>query len=303
MPPGRLYGLLGIGVVAVSLAAPLIKVADAPPLSIAAYRLALSGAPLMALAAWRNRQELARLSTGDRRAIALAGLCLAAHFATWVASLRYGSVASSVALVTTSPLFVAGFAFIFTGERTSRLMLGAIVLCTAGGLVIGAADWAAGRRELFADALALSGAGFAAAYYALGRRVRARISVVTYAALVYFVAGAALVAGAAVARQPLTGFSGRTYLIFACLAIVPQLIGHSALNWALGYLSAPFVSIAVLGEPVLATLLAAVFLREMPGVQRVAGGMLLLAGVYVALRDERRRAGSPAARSLGTEVG
>ncbi|MGI8552829.1 MAG: DMT family transporter, partial [Dehalococcoidia bacterium] len=199
---------------------------------------------------------------------------------------KYATVASSVTLVTTSPFFVAGFAFLFAGERTSRRMFLAIAVCTAGGLIIGAADLTVGGRALLGDGLALAGAVFAAAYFALGRSVRMRVSLLGYVGIVYPIAALALLATTILARQPLSGFSPETYLMLALLALVSQLIGHSSLNWALGYLSAPFVSITVLGEAVLATALAAVFLAEPPGLERIAGGVLILTGVFMALREE-----------------
>jgi len=300
--PRGLYPVLGLGVCAVSVAAPLIRAASAPPLSIAAYRLVLAAIPVLALALWLRRQEIAHIPKGDWQAILLSGLCLAGHFATWVASLKYGTVASSVALVTTSPLFVAGFALVFSKERTSRRMLLAIAVCTAGGIIIAGVDARGGGSELWGDALALTGAVFAAAYYALGRQARSRVSALCYVGGVYPIAALALVGAAVATRQPLTGFNASTVGIFVLLALIPQILGHSALNWALGYLSAPSVAIAVLGEPVIATVLAALFLREMPGWERVAGGILILAGVYLALRVERGGMGDAAGVSLSSEA-
>jgi drug/metabolite transporter (DMT)-like permease len=300
--PRGLYAVLGLGVCAVSVAAPLIKAASAPALSIAAYRLLLASLPVVALALWRRRRELQSLSRASWLAVLLSGLCLAAHFATWVASLQFGTVASSVALVTTSPLFVAILALVFAGERTSRRMLTAIAVCAAGGAVIGMADFRGGGQELWGDALALAGAAFAAGYLALGRRVRAGVSALGYVGAVYPVAALTLLLAAVAARQPLAGFAPRTYVILLLLALVPQVLGHSSLNWSLGYLSAPFVAIAILGEPVIATLLAAVFLGEMPGWERVLGGILILAGVYLALRVERGRPAAGSGVALTSEA-
>jgi len=290
----QVYAVLALGVAAVSVAAPLIKVAAAPPLSIAAYRLLLAAIPALGLALCTHRAELRSISSADRRALILAGLCLAGHFATWVSSVKYVTVASSTALVTTSPLFVAIFALVFGGERTTRGMALAIAASISGGLVIGSTDMGAGSRELFGDALALAGAGFAAGFLVMGRRVRARVSVVAYAGVVYAI-GALVVTGLAlVTRQPFTGFSGQTYFMLGLLALVPQLIGHSALNWVLGHISAHAVAIAVLGEPVLATLLAALFLGERPGATRLVGCLLILIGVYLGLQQERTCMARPA---------
>jgi drug/metabolite transporter (DMT)-like permease len=300
--PGALYPVLLIGVCAVSVAAPLIRAASAPPLSIAAYRMLLAAIPVLLLALLLRRQELRAIPRGGWTSILLAGLFLAAHFGTWVASLKFGTVASSVALVTTSPIFVAVFALIFSHEKTSRRTMLAIAICALGGVVIAGADSRDGGPWLWGDALALAGAIFAAAYLAIGRRVRVHVSALGYVTGVYCISAAALVASAVVAGQPLSGFSRNTFAIFIALALVPQLLGHGALNWALGYLNATAVAIAVLGEPVIATVLAALFLREQPGLQRVFGGALILFGVYIALRDERARLAEAEALTLSSEA-
>jgi drug/metabolite transporter (DMT)-like permease len=283
----QVYAVVGLGVAAVSMAAPLIKVAAAPPLSIAAYRLVLAGIPALALALLTRRSELRGLGSADRRMLLLAGLCLAGHFATWVSSIKYVSVASSTALVTTSPLFVAAFALLFRGERTTRRMAVAIAACTCGGLIIGSADLAAGPRQLLGDGLALAGAGFAAGFLVIGRSVRARISLIAYGGIVYAIAALVSAVVALAARQPVTGFSPRTYGALLLLAAVPQLLGHSSLNWALRHISAHSVAVAVLGEPVLATLAAAIFLGERPGPTRLFGCLLIIFGVFVGLQQEQ----------------
>ncbi|HLZ70128.1 MAG TPA: DMT family transporter [Dehalococcoidia bacterium] len=277
-------GVLFAGVLAVSAAALFVRLADAPALSTAAYRLLFASVPTIALLPMRGRRELPALHRADWGWLLLSGGCLALHFATWIASLEMTTVSSSVALVTTSPLFVAGVVML-RGERVSRATVLAMLVCLAGGLIIGAAD-VGGGRALAGDLLALAGAAFAGAYFALGRRLRAVTSVTTYIGTVYPIAAIALTVAALAGRQRLSGFDGQTWLMFVLLALVPQLLGHSSLNWALGYLSAPFVAIAVLGEPVIATVLAALFLGELPGPLRIAGGIVVLAGVYLGLRAE-----------------
>lgn len=294
--PGVL-AVLFVGVAAVSCAALFVRLADAPALSTAAMRLVFASGPSLALLPLRGRRELPRLSGSDWRWVALSGVCLALHFATWIASLGMTTVSSSVALVTTSPLFVAAFVAL-RGERISRATVIAAFVCVAGGLVIGYADLARGGDALRGDLLALAGAAFAALYFAIGRRLRGYTSMTTYIGVVYPIAALGLVAIALVARQPLTGFSGKTYLMFVLMALVPQLLGHSALNWALGYLSAPFVAIAVLGEPVIATILAAIFLAELPGPWRILGGVVVLFGVYLGLRSELQEAQQPESRPM-----
>ncbi len=286
--PGVLIVLFA-GVAAVSTAALLVRLADAPALSTSAMRMVFAAVPALMLLPLRGRRDLRGLVRAHWRWAVLSGVCLSLHFATWIASLGMTTVSSSVALVTTSPLFVAGFVAL-RGERVSRATVLAMLVCLAGGLLIGYADIGRGRDALTGDALAIAGAAFAAAYFAIGRRLRLHASMTTYIGVVYPIAAVGLVVIALVARQPLHGFSGGTYLMFLLMALVPQLLGHSALNWALGYLSAPFVAIAVLGEPVIATVLAAIFLAELPGPWRVAGGAVVLAGVYLGLRAELRSA-------------
>lgn len=281
--------VLCVGVLAVSSAAIFVRLADSPALSTAAMRMVFAALPALALLSLRGRRELPRLGRDDWRWALLSGACLSLHFATWIASLAMTTVSSSVALVTTSPLFVTAFVAL-RGERVSRATLLAALVCCAGGLTIGAADLGGGRQAIGGDLLALAGAAFAGAYFAIGRRLRAVTSMTTYVGLVYPIAALGLVLIALGGRQPLTGFSSRSYLMFLLLALVPQLIGHSSLNWALGYLSAPFVAISVLGEPVISTILAAIFLGEVPGLTRVAGALVVLAGVYLGLRAELRDA-------------
>jgi drug/metabolite transporter (DMT)-like permease len=298
--PGVLI-VLFVGVASVSCAALFVRLADAPALSTAAMRMLFAAVPSLALLPLRARRELPRLTRTDWRWIVLSGVVLALHFATWIASLGMTTVSSSVALVTTSPLFVAAFV-VLRGERVSRGTVVAMLVCLVGGLTIGYADLGRGNQAIAGDLLALAGAAFAGLYFVIGRRLRAVTSMTTYIGVVYPIAAAGLVLITLAARRPLTGFSGETYLMFVLMALVPQLLGHSALNWALGYLSAPFVSIAVLGEPVISTVLAAIFLSELPGATRIAGGVVVLVGVYLGLRSELKASGG-ATRMSGAEAG
>lgn len=290
----RLVAGLLVGVVAVSWAAIFIRLAEAPALSIAAYRLSLSAVPVGAFALARRRAELARLRRGEWLLLGGSGAALALHFATWIASLSRTTVASSVALVTTQPVWVALLSALVLREPVRLQGVLAILVATAGGITIAGADIALSGEALLGDALALVGAICAAVYFIVGRRIRPALSLASYVGVVYAVAAALLLLAALAMGAPLGGFSTRTWMMFLLLALVPQLLGHSALNWALRYLSAPFVSVTVLGEPVISTLLAIPFLGEWPGPVRVLGGAVTLAGVYLAVREEaqlaRRRA-------------
>jgi drug/metabolite transporter (DMT)-like permease len=281
-PRSRVAGGVIAGVVCVSFAAIFIRAAGAPALSTAAWRLIVAGAPLGAGALWLRRTELAALS-GKQWALALtAGVALALHFGTWIASLDLTSVASSVALVTTQPVWVAILSRIFLREPISGRLAAGIALALGGATLIGGADLKLAGNALPGDALALAGAVFAAAYFVLGRGARAKLSLLAYVGLVYPAAAVALVLAATVAHQPLSGFAPRTWLFLALLGLVPQLCGHSLLNWALRYLPAPRVSLAILGEPIVATLLAMALLGETPSPLTVLGAGVTLSGIYLA---------------------
>jgi drug/metabolite transporter (DMT)-like permease len=284
---GRSFDLavLGLGVAAVSSAAVLIRQAAAPALVIAAYRLTLASLPLLAYAGARR---LAVLPPGGerRRLTLLAGLFLALHFGFWIASVQQTSVVTSVALVTSQPLFVALAAGPLLGERPAAGAWAGIGLAAAGALVMVSDDLGRGRDTLLGDLYAVLGAVFAAAYILCGRRVRTAGSAwLPYVAAVYGVAAGCLLAAVLVAGHGLGGYSGETFAYFLLLALVPQLIGHTAINRSLGYLPAAAVAIAILGEPVGATLLAAAFLDETPTLLQGLGAAVLLAGVYLGLRS------------------
>jgi drug/metabolite transporter (DMT)-like permease len=274
-------------VLAVSWAAILVRLASAPPLAVAAWRMALAAVPALAFALWRRRDELAKVDRRARLWLGASGLALAVHFATWIASLHLTSVASSMALVTTQPVWAALLARAFLGERVGGRTWAGIAVAVSGGAVVAGADVDASAGALLGDGLAVAGGIMAAAYLVAGRRARADLSLGAYAGVVYPAAAAALLLGAGVAGAPLGGYPSGTWVALVLLALVPQLIGHSLLNWSLRWLSAPFVAVAVLGEPVIATLLAIPVLGETPGLLQAAGAVLTLAGVALAATGER----------------
>ncbi|NPA07002.1 MAG: EamA family transporter [Chloroflexi bacterium] len=288
------------GILAVSTASIFIRWAqnDAPSLVIAAYRLGLSSLVLGPWVGWRYRRVWRIL---DARAWGLAlgsGAFLAAHFATWITSLEYTTVASSVVLVTTTPLWVALVgAWLLDESLTPGLVVG-LALALVGSVIIGLGDVCAwdgglqchelvgfGARALWGDILALMGAWAAAGYLLIGRALRKRTPLLMYITLTYSVAAVLLLLTVAVLRLPLIGYPARTYGWFLALALVPQLMGHSAFNWALRYLPASVVSVSLLGEPVGASLLAYILLHEVPSWLTLMGGALVLTGIVQAARS------------------
>jgi drug/metabolite transporter (DMT)-like permease len=279
--------VLALGVCAVSTAAVLIREADAPALVIAAYRLCLASLPLLLFAGATGR--LRQISSRRRLALtALAGVFLALHFGFWIASVKQTSVVTSVVLVTAQPLFVAVASGPLLGERVSSATWSGIALAAGGASVMVAEDIGRGQETLLGDLYAILGAVFASGYFLIGRGLRAGgQSWLSYVTVAYSVSAVSLAGAAAVSGESFFGYSDRTYAFLVLLALVPQLIGHTALNRSLGYLPAVAVTVAVLGEPVGATLLAAIFLDERPGAIEVAGALLVLAGVYAGLRGLR----------------
>ncbi len=295
VPP---YLGIGFGVLAASTASIFIRYAQTdgvPSLVIAAARLTIAALILLPLALARHRAEVARLTRRDLGLVVASGAFLALHFATWISSLAYTSVANSTVFVTISPLFVAVIAAIFLREKLTGFTGLGIALALVGSLIVGVSDACGGlagcpspsefvRGDGFlGDMLALAGALAIAAYFIIGRFLRATMSLIPYIFLTYSSAALVLLGVVLASRTPLD-IQPRAGLWLLLLALVPQLIGHSSFNWALKYLPATFVSVTVLGEPIGSTGLAVWLLGETPTPFKIAGGALILGGIAAAAR-------------------
>ncbi|MGB9698001.1 MAG: DMT family transporter [Thermodesulfobacteriota bacterium] len=280
--------ILPVGLIAISLASVLIKICEAPPLIIAAYRLGLATLILLILFPKSAIRGLSFLSRKEFLLCFLAGIFLCFHFAFWITSLKYTSVASSIILVTTNPIFVALASTFFFREKISLILLSAILLAILGGVLIAWEDFTKGRDNLWGDALALAGAVMASGYLLVGRRIRQKLELVPYITLVYGVAAIFLITLALLNGDLFFNYAARDYIIFFLLAIFPQLVGHTSLNWALKFFSATLVAVIILGEPIGATILAYIFLAEPLTKQIFWGGTLVLMGIYLAAREEAR---------------
>lgn len=280
----RHWLVLAVGVVAVSWAAPLIRLAEAPAIVVAALRLSIAAPPVLGAAILRRRGELRRVTRFDALVLALAGLALAGHFAFWVVAVQRTSVVTSVVLVTTQPLFVSLGGWFFLGERPARATFVAIAIAMTGALLLASGDLGDGG-SLSGDLFALVGAVLASVYIVAGRRVRPGLSNLSYVAIVNTVAALVLLFVLLLSGDPVRGLPRDAYLYIVLLALVPQLIGHSSFTWALGFVPAVVVATAILGEPVGATLIAATLLDEVPTLLEWAGSAVVLLGVYVGLRS------------------
>ena len=274
---------MALGVFAMTWAAILVRWADAPALSIAFWRMAIAAFCLLAYCSvarvrfWRSWRGI------DWWTGAAGALLLALHFAFWISSLEYTTVAASGVMVSTQPVFVAVLARAFLKERASRMAWAGIGLAVLGTVVIAGADFALDRRALLGDALALLGAMWISGYYVLARVLRATKDLVPYVTVVYALTAAWLLIAAVGGENPLLGWDAGTWAALAGLALAPTILGHSSMNYALRYMPAFQVNIAILGEPVGAAIWAALLLSERPGVGTLIGGVLILAGIYLTL--------------------
>ncbi|HEY4375402.1 MAG TPA: DMT family transporter [Burkholderiales bacterium] len=300
--PAHAYAVLGAGVLIVSTAAILIRYAHAqgvPSLSIAAWRLTLAALWLAPVAWLRAGAELRALKRGQWLLALASGAFLGVHFATWIASLEYTTVASSVALVTTNPIWLALFAWTFLHERLSPRLLFAIGLALAGSAAMFMADRDSGlaARPMFGNALALTGSLAICGYLLIGRKLRASMNLLPYISIVYASAAVCLMAAALTAGARLAGFPLMAWVLLAALALGPQLLGHSAVNYALRFFPATVIAVAVLGEPIGSSALAWLVFGESIGPVKFVGMALLLAGIFLAATNRAR--GKPAATSSG----
>jgi len=295
------------GVLAVASSSIMIRLAQQsgmPATMIAAGRMGIAALILLPIVFWRAKPELRALGWRDIALGLCAGTFLAIHFIAWISSLEYTSVASSVALVATNPLWVGLASLLLFRERLASLTLLGVVLTIGGSALIGFSDGSRidAQNALLGDGLALLGALAASAYFLIGRSLRRRLSTWPYIWLVYTSAAIILVVPAFVAQstapigvRALLDYPLGAYALLFGLAIGPQLLGHSAFNWALRYLSATFVAVAILGEPIGAALLAALLFGEGFAPLQIGGFVLLLAGIVLAAWAET---GSNAASGL-----
>jgi len=276
------------GVLAVSTGAIFARLAEAPALVIAAYRVGLASLILAPVAWWKVRDEIMGLEVREYVLAMMSGFFLALHFTTWISSLMYTSVANSVVLVNTNPLWVGILAPVISKDRLSRMTKIGIVISVIGGVIIGAGDFATSGQALWGDFLALLGSICAAVYLLLGRSLRRRLSLLAYVIICYGSAAIILWALVIALGLPAVGFSSGTYAAFGGMALISQIIGHTSYNWALKWFSASLIAVSLLGEPIGATILAYVIFDEGLTWTKFIGGSLILAAIYLAARGEQR---------------
>jgi drug/metabolite transporter (DMT)-like permease len=285
---------LGFAILAASSSSLFIRFAqqDAASITIAALRLIFATLLLSPILLIKYRAGFKNYSRRTATLSMAAGLLLAIHFATWISSLEFTSVASSVVLVQTSPLFVALLSSISLKEGVNRAVALGLGIAFVGSLIVGLSDICAGfscpslaelveGEAIKGDILALLGGVAGAGYIVIGRSLRGKVPLMPYLGVVYGSSALVLLVIMLLAGQSPFGLPPRAYLWIVLLAIFPQLIAHSTYNWALRFLPATVVAVTLMGEPIGAAILAGVLLEEIPPFVRLLGGALMLAGIVL----------------------
>jgi len=292
------------GILFVSTASIFIRFAqvEASSIVIAAARLLIATLVLAPIALLRSLNDFKALTRRDLGKGILSGVFLALHFASWITSLEYTSVASSVVLVTTTPLWVALLSPLVLKEHLRKWVIFGLVVSMIGGVIVGLGEmrglesvgWASQIRApdgtiMLGNFLALFGAWMAAGYMLMGRQLRKKLNTISYAFLVYGIAAVLLLLVVVIRADPVFSYSEETYFWLMALGIIPQLLGHSLFNWALKYISAAYVSLTLLGEPIGTIILALIFLKETPTVLEGVGAVLILVGIVLGSIGQRKR--------------
>lgn len=286
-PPFNPYVVLILGIIGVSTGSIFARLADAPALVIAAYRMGIAALILIPIAALKAADELRNLSIRDIKLALLSGFFLALHFASWISSLDYTAISNSVVLVNTIPLWVGLLTPLISKDRIRGTTITSIIVSVAGAAIIGFGDFEIGGNALWGDLLAVIGAVCAAVYLLSGRTLRRKLSLLSYVAICYGSAAVILWLVVLFMKLPITGYNSQTLTAFWAMALVSQLIGHSSYNWSLRWFSTSLVAVALLGEPVGSTLLAYIIFDEGLTWMKFIGGLFILSAIYIASSGEK----------------
>lgn len=272
-----------VGIIAISFSSIFVRWSEADVAVIAMYRLYLTNL-LMLPFVWRYRHEFMKLTARQWGMLSVSGVMLGAHFLLWMASLRLTTVASSTVLLTLEPLLVMLGSYMLFRTKTNRMMLIGLGIALLGSVLIGAGDFSLSGDALIGDVLSMLAAAAVAVHMLAGKQLRNGMSAFVYNFSVFALAATSLGVYNIAMGNPFTGYSEREWGLFLLLAIIPTLFGHYLFNWLLKYMNAAAVSMAVLGEPVISSLLAWRLLRESLSVYQLAAGTFILFGVWLFMR-------------------
>jgi drug/metabolite transporter (DMT)-like permease len=277
---------MAVAVVGISLSGPLTALVVAPALAIAFWRNAAGAVAMIPVLLTRERSTLTGLRWRDLRSSGVAGLFLAAHFAAWLPSLSMTTVAASIALVTTTPIWTALAARI-SGVRLPAAVWWGLVLAVVGAGLIAGVDVTVSLRAVAGDGLALLGAIAAGGYVLAGARARERLATSAYTVVCYSVCALVIAVAALLVDVPLGGFSARDWWLIAAITFVAQLLGHTLLNSVLSTVGPTVVSLAVLLEVPGSLIVALVLLDQAPPLLALHGMVAVVVGVALVVRASR----------------
>ncbi len=279
---------LVIGIIAISFSSIFIKWSDAPVSVQGMYRL-LFTLILMFPFVWKQVRFLKKMTWQEGFLLFLSGTFLALHFLFWMGSLKLTTVASSTILLSLQPVFVMIGAYIAFRERTSKAAIIGMVVAIVGAIMIGWGDIGISIKHIQGDVLSILGTIVVAAHMLIGQKLLRTFPATLYSFSVFFVAVIVFGIYNLTLSIPMTGYPEKEWGIFVLLAIIPTVFGHVLFNWLLKYVTAATISMAILGEPVGATLLAYLFLDESLTLSQWSGGAVVLAGLYYFLQNTRKQ--------------
>lgn len=284
-PPVYPYIPIVIGMISISFSAIFVKLAQAESGAIAFYRMLFTVLILLPAFIKNRLHELKLLYQRDWLFSTVAGIFLAFHFIFWFESLRYTSVASSTVLVTMQPLFAFIGTYLFFKDSITMKTLLSGVIAILGSVLISWGDFRLSGNALFGDILALIACVLVTAYFLFGQEVRKRVSLITYTMVVYSISTICLFFYVFIKGESFGPYPLMTWVWFLLLAIIPNLLGHSLFNWSIKWVSTNVISIAVLFEPIGASILALFIFGEKLTASQIIGGLIVILGLMLFVFD------------------
>lgn len=271
-----------VGLFFTSLSSIIIRFSNAPSLVISAYRMLFTVLILLIPIIMKERRQLLNIKRNDFILCMISGIFLALHFATWISSIKMTTIASSTVLVNLNPIFVAIASLFLFKEKLNSKAISGIIIAFVGGAIIAFNDNSASlsTHAIKGDILAFLGSIFMAGYLIIGKIVRKNINNINYVFIVYTSATIVLFVLCIFTKTPLYPYPINEFILFLCLAFFCSILGHTIYNWMIHYLPATLISISTLGEPIFASIIALVLLREIPSKLTVIGGLTIISGIY-----------------------
>ncbi|QDZ79097.1 DMT family transporter [Priestia megaterium] len=274
-----------IGVLAVSFSSILIKWSDAPASILGMYRLLFTVLLFLPFLPWRKMGILLKNSTvKEWIMLSVSGLFLGLHFLFWMESFSHTTVASAMILTALEPVFVVIGAYFLFKEKTSKVGIISILIAVSGSVIIASGDIGVSKTALYGDLLSVLGTVAVSVHMLAGQDLCRKMPPIIYSFAVFLIGGLVLFVYNICANVSLTQYDTKDWWIFLLLALIPNIFGHALFNWLLKYVDATTISMAILGEPIGAIILAYFLLGEMTTVSQLVGGMIVMISVMIFLK-------------------